>query len=147
MQADTFLYLALGFREVQVDLHTVLYCELMAELQLLTAHRIDSVRAEGEGDAVAELAEALLVFVAALAVQCCTLGVALVEERVGEMCTEPHLFDSLGGLQRVHVHIKEAGRARAKHLEAGELGADIDVMRSHLRLDGPDIVLEPRHQR
>ena len=32
MQADTFLYLALGLREVQVDLHTVLDCELMAEL-------------------------------------------------------------------------------------------------------------------
>ena len=84
---DTFLYLALGLREVQVDLHAVLYCELMAELQLLTAHRIDSVWAEGEGDAVAELAEALHVLVAALAVQCSTLGVALVEERVGEMCT------------------------------------------------------------
>ena len=87
VQADTFLYLALGLREVQVDLHAVLYCKLMAELQLLTTHRIDSVWAEGEGDAVAELAEALHVLVAALAVQCSTLGVALVEERVGEMCT------------------------------------------------------------
>ena len=87
MQADTFLYLALGLREVQVDLHTVLYCELMAELQLLTAHRIDSVWAEGKGDAVAELAEALHVLIAALAIKCSTLGVALVEERVGEMCT------------------------------------------------------------
>ena len=84
---DTFLYLALGLREVQVDLHTVLYCELMAELQLLSAHRIDSVWAEGEGDAVAELAEALHVLVTTLAVQCSALGVALVEERVGEVCT------------------------------------------------------------
>ena len=87
VQADTFLYLALGLREVQVDLHTMLDCELMAELQLLTTHRIDSVWAEGEGDAVAELSEALHVLVATLAVQCSTLGVALVEERVGEMCT------------------------------------------------------------
>ena len=84
---DTFLYLALGLREVQVYLHAMLDCELMAELQLLTAHRINSVRAEGEGDAVAELAEALHILVAALAVQCSTLGVALVEERVGEMRT------------------------------------------------------------
>ena len=46
----------------------------------------------------------------------------------------------------MHVHIEEAGRARAKHLKASELSTYIDIMCSHLLFDRPYIVLQPRHQ-
>ena len=65
----------------------MLYGELVAELQLLTTDRIDSVRPEGEGDAVTKGLEGLVVLVATLTIKGCTLRSPLVEERIGEVGT------------------------------------------------------------
>ena len=72
---------------MQVDLDIMLHGELMAELKLLSAHRVDSMRSEGEGDPIAELLEAVEVLVASLTIELCPLGITLVEKRIGEVCT------------------------------------------------------------
>ena len=120
--------------------------ELMAELELLSAHRVDSMWSEGEGDTIAKLLEALVVLVASFAIQLRTLSISLIEECVGEVCTQSHLFDSLRRLERVHIHIEETGRPRAKHLQTSETSAYVDIIGRHLSFDGPDIILEPSHQ-
>ena len=59
----------------------------MAELELLSAHRVDSMRSEGEGDTITELLEAVEVLVASLTIELCTLGITLIEKRIGEVRT------------------------------------------------------------
>ena len=145
MQADAVIDLTLGLRQMQVDLDVMLYGEAVAELQLLPADGIDGMRPEGEGHAVAEPLEGLVVLVATLAIEGCALRSALVEERVGEVSSEAELLDGARRLHGVHIHVEEAGRPRAQHLEAGELSPYIDVMLGHLGLHRPDVVLQPLH--
>ena len=145
VQVDAVVDLTLGLRQVQVDLDVMLYSEAVAELQLRAAHRIDGMRPEGEGHAVAEPLEGLVVLVATLAIEGCTLRSTLVEEGVGEVGSEAELLDGACRLHGVHVHVEEAGRPRAEHLEAGELSPYIDVMLGHLGLHRPDVVLQPLH--
>ena len=95
----------------------MLHGELMAELELFSTYCVDRMWSEGEGDTITKPLEALEVLVASLTIKLCTLGIALIEERVGEVCTQSHLFDCLRCLERVHIHIEETSRPRAKHLK------------------------------
>ena len=68
MQSDALIDLALRLREMQVDLYVMLLGKLMAELELLSAHRVDRMWSEGEGDTITKLLEALELLVASLAI-------------------------------------------------------------------------------
>ena len=74
-------------------------------------------------------------------------GVGVVDQR--RCGNGPHagVLDRARGRVSVPVHVPEAGRPSADHLDAGEPRAPVDVVIVHPLLDRPDVPGQPLHQR
>ncbi len=142
---DAVLDLFLGLGEVDLDRQVALGAELADPAQRLFADGVDRVGGEGGGDVRAGALELLEAAVGGFAQ---LLGTAVeVEERGADRRADAGVGDRAGGRRRMPVHVPEAGGAAAHHLGAGEPGAPVDVLVVELRLDRPDLLFQPRHQR
>ena len=121
--------------------------KLLREVQLITRNGVDSVWSHTPADSLRELRKELLIAVAIVAIQLCPLGIATVKERVAQISPYACLQHRTSGRLRRCVHIEEAGRTALDHLHTAEQSTDIDILFRHVRLHGPDVILQPRLQR
>ena len=136
-----------------VDMHVDAGIQLLGEhqhlLQLVVADRVGRVGAEGYLDArvlleVVEQAQALAQGF---------LGVARarggeVQHRDGQLSADAALVHQFAGHFREEVHVGEAADAALELLGDGQFGAVADErFVDPLGLGGPDVVLQPVHQR
>ncbi len=145
MRGEAVLDLPLGLGEVDLDRQVALGAELADPAQRLLADRVDRVRGEGGGDLRAVPGERARGCEGGLA-QLLRAAVE-VEERGADRRPDPGVADRTRGRLWVPVHVPEAGGAAAQHLGAGEASAPVDVLDGELRLDRPDLLFQPRHQR
>ena len=75
-----------------------------------------------------------------------TLLAYVVDQRDAHATTDPHAVQYLPGLLRVPIHIIEKDRTRLDHLQHGQLATDTDIVRRHLRLERPNVLIEPREE-
>ena len=121
--------------------------ELGDPAQRALADRVDRVRGEGRGDRAAPTAGQLVE--AADGAVSCIASVSPSASKSGPptVARRPASAHGPRGRLRVPVHVPEAGRAGADHLQAGEPGAPVDVVGLELGLDRPDPSSQPGHQR
>jgi hypothetical protein len=67
--------------------------------------------------------------------------------RMPEDGPQARLLDGRRDFVDVEVHVREGGRPGPYHLDESEFRPDADVLGGQFRLDGPDVLLEPRVQR
>jgi len=66
---------------------------------------------------------------------------------VAETGAQSRAVDDGGDAVDGEVHVREGGRPRADHLQRGEFGSRLDVVRRERRLDRPDVLAEPGVER
>jgi hypothetical protein len=143
--AEAVVDLRLRLREVDLDRRSRLGRELGEEGERLFADHVDRVRGERRGDRAAEPGQQLEAL-ARLGLRALRVA-ALVEHRRADRRPHPGVGDCTRGRLRLPVHVPEAGGAGADHLQAGEPRAPVDVVGLELRLDRPDPLFQPGHQR
>ena len=143
---DAVAHLLLGLGEVDVDRQPALGGDLRGPAQQRLAGDVDRVRGERRPDP--ERLE-LLLQAEVLDRRRLDLGDLLAEpeERPADRRPQARVADRARGRLRVPVHVPEVARPGADHLDAGEPRAPVDVLGLELRLDRPDLLLQPAHQR
>ena len=128
-----------------MDRDLALGAELGDPAQRSLADHVDRVRGERGGDRRPEAAEVLEAAQRRLPHP---RGVAVaVEQRRPDRRPHAGIGDGPRGRLRLPVHVPEAGGAGAGHLGAGQPRPPVDVLGVELRLDRPDPLFQPGHQR
>ncbi len=118
----------------------MLFCDLFGLEERLLRAGVDGVGADGGDDQVVAfppLREGLGLF---------DLVWSHIEEDFAEEGPQPPLLRRPGRLVHEVVHVVVADDPRPDHLQAAELHPPMDILGRQLRLQGPDLLLQPRHQ-
>ena len=135
-------------RLVHVDMH--FRAELLRRardlLQEIRRTGVGRVRAEHDGDAAVR--RAVIVLVERDILLDFLLAVRrYADDTAREDAAHARLRDDIrDALHERPVHIRKRRRARLDHLDRGQRRAPVDIVRDHLRLDRPDMVVEPLHE-
>ena len=143
--AKAVAHLALGLGEMDLDRDVELRAALGDPAKRVLGDRVDRVRGEGAVDAVdaVQLVEALERVLAKPAAP----HVAGVDQRRPDRRSQPRVGHRPRGRRGLPVHVPEAHRPAADHLDARQPRPPVDVVGVELGLGGPDLGLQPVHQR
>ncbi len=143
------LHLEGGLVDVHLDAGVEFLGEHQDLLQLVVAHRIRGVRAEGDADArvvleVVEQCHALADRLGAVA----GAGDREVQHRDRHLGADPAVMDHAADGLWIEVHVGETGDAALYLFGDGQLRAVADeILADPLAFGRPDVVLQPGHQR
>ncbi len=145
---DSLLDLKCGLVHVHLDRGIQLVGDHPDLLQVLIAHGIGRMRAEGDFDAwmVNEVVEQF-----DAVVQGFSRGVGTwnrkIQHRDGDLRAHAAGMDAFGGHLGVEIHVGETRDAALELLGDGQIGAVThEVFIDPLAFGGPDVVLQPGHQ-
>ena len=112
------------------------------------ADGVDRVRRERRGHRTVPRLDDLVERPARLLQQCRRpLGVGVVDQRRTDHRPQSGVANRPRGLGLLPVHVPEADRPRARHLQAGEPRAPVDVLALQPPFGRPDVLAQPLHQR
>jgi hypothetical protein len=133
---------------VDLDRDVVLLGDLGDPAQRRLGDRVDRVRGERRAHRAPARLLDLVERAPCLGEQLRRLvRVLVVDQRRADHRAEPGVLHRPRGRCMLPVHVPEPDRPRASHLQARKPRAPVDVLALEPVLGGPDVLLEPLHQR